>query len=620
MVLDVCRQEYRPATSAIDPRLCLGTRDGHFRRYPAAADERDEETGDPLIGGCRPYDPRGRPWYVAASMGPKDVVLVVDTSESMNALGKNGRSRWDVTKRAVLDILSTMTPAQYVNIIPFSDSAEPLWKGEKLAQGSRGKIKILRSRVEKTFPRGGTHFENAIRAAFRLLTDGCKHRKPCSNCHKVILFLTDGKDTSGVDGESIKPSKMVKVIAKLQHVLKKASGVRASIFTYSIMEDADDAMLRQIACANNGAWSFVGADSNTFDVLNPYYLYFAAGRPQKPVWMGPYKNDAGSGKIATVSVPFYSKGTPNVRKVFLGVVGLTIKFESKYERSGMTYEEVMDVLVSHSSECTGGRAKPCEMQVYRVTGDARAQCPDILPDGDEETCFALNGSFYKRIETRGSWKEARQICRHDGGEILSIRDASELAFVSSLASRDGSWIGAQKNAESKFTWQHGSVDNLSKKSSFWGVQEPVSEDGRDECVAMDNRGVIANLMVKECSEELTVICQYATQSACPEGRVRHVPSEGYFEVPPVGLCHPEEVLQETEPVDDVKRLKSNDVLCELGEEKSDKQRICCDGDGDWNSESEPAVKKAWFWVVLTIAFVLVVGAFLYIVWYRRRNA
>ena len=38
--------------------------------------------------GKNNYDPRVRPWYVAASTGPKDVVLILDTSGSM---GNHGR-------------------------------------------------------------------------------------------------------------------------------------------------------------------------------------------------------------------------------------------------------------------------------------------------------------------------------------------------------------------------------------------------------------------------------------------------------------------------------------------------------------------------------------------------
>lgn len=46
---------------------------------------------------CYGYDPRRRPWFVAASSGPKDLVLVLDTSGSMNDYG-----RLDLLKEAAI--------------------------------------------------------------------------------------------------------------------------------------------------------------------------------------------------------------------------------------------------------------------------------------------------------------------------------------------------------------------------------------------------------------------------------------------------------------------------------------------------------------------------------------
>ena len=34
---------------------------------------------------CSAYDPRVRPWYIAAATGPKEVVVLADTSESTGA-------------------------------------------------------------------------------------------------------------------------------------------------------------------------------------------------------------------------------------------------------------------------------------------------------------------------------------------------------------------------------------------------------------------------------------------------------------------------------------------------------------------------------------------------------
>ena len=51
-----------------------------FRMYPGSPGT--------CPNGRNNYDPRVRPWYVAASSGPKDVILVLDTSASMD---NNGR-------------------------------------------------------------------------------------------------------------------------------------------------------------------------------------------------------------------------------------------------------------------------------------------------------------------------------------------------------------------------------------------------------------------------------------------------------------------------------------------------------------------------------------------------
>jgi len=76
----------------------LGVRDGHFRLWPLRARSADPENKDPYLDGCKGYDPRRRPWYNAASTGPKDVILLVDRSQSTT--GNSGRvgggsSLWD---------------------------------------------------------------------------------------------------------------------------------------------------------------------------------------------------------------------------------------------------------------------------------------------------------------------------------------------------------------------------------------------------------------------------------------------------------------------------------------------------------------------------------------------
>jgi hypothetical protein len=57
-----------------------------------------------FIGFHDDYDPRMRPWYIAATSGPKNVVIIIDGSSSMK---KNGR--WE----------KTQFPYTYIFIFPF---------------------------------------------------------------------------------------------------------------------------------------------------------------------------------------------------------------------------------------------------------------------------------------------------------------------------------------------------------------------------------------------------------------------------------------------------------------------------------------------------------------------
>ena len=55
--------------------LYLKLRNSVFRIFPGSPNT--------CPNGRNDYDPRVRPWYIAASSGPKDVILVLDTSGSM---------------------------------------------------------------------------------------------------------------------------------------------------------------------------------------------------------------------------------------------------------------------------------------------------------------------------------------------------------------------------------------------------------------------------------------------------------------------------------------------------------------------------------------------------------
>ena len=89
----------------------IGTSLGSFRAYPTFRQI------DPDTGECTDYDPRFRPWYVIATSGAKNVLLMIDTSGSMYG------SRLSIAIDAAKAVVNTLSNSDFVGVIEFSTSA-----------------------------------------------------------------------------------------------------------------------------------------------------------------------------------------------------------------------------------------------------------------------------------------------------------------------------------------------------------------------------------------------------------------------------------------------------------------------------------------------------------------
>ena len=72
---------------------------------------------------CNDYDPRFRPWYVSATTGRKNVIIIIDVSGSMY---QDIPSRISLAKEAATNVVNTLGPADTVAVLTFSNSATSL--------------------------------------------------------------------------------------------------------------------------------------------------------------------------------------------------------------------------------------------------------------------------------------------------------------------------------------------------------------------------------------------------------------------------------------------------------------------------------------------------------------
>ena len=329
----------------------VSTPSGFFRLYPAQAIEQ-----------CHAYDPRIRPWYVAATSGPKDVVLIIDVSTSMLNYGRLG-----LAQEAAITVIQTLTSSDFVTVVIFNETANQLLIPEQAAgtliRATYDNIDALSEIVRniKIDNNALTNFEAAFNLAFDILNTTGENT---SNCHTAVLFLTDGHPNKG------------KTSQDYFECLVKERSQNAVIFTYTLgaVRAETAAITKGIACASNGIYAHVDDGGNLREQLSQYYDYFASLRragDDAVTWVEPYEDYAGAGLLVTASKAIYNFEFDPAR--LIGVAAVDIQVDD-LEMAAMEAELNFDTLIQHlASRNTCPRIdirnlSNCELNLIRKSG------------------------------------------------------------------------------------------------------------------------------------------------------------------------------------------------------------------------------------------------------------
>ena len=346
------------ATYALNAYQYVSHRSGTLRMHPAIPQERSN-------GSCSSYDPRIRPWYVAAASGPKDVILILDVSGTMGALhgGLSKMTRLDAVKSAAKAVLETLTNSDYVTVVTFANEALAIG-GEVMLQATEANIKTLQIAVDAMVAEGATNFSAGFLTAFDVLERSVE-RELTADCSRAILFLTDGYNTAD--------SNPLTVIAQRQ--AKRPEKVR--IFTYSMGTEADHALPQQIACDNGGIWALMSNGEDPLTHMSRYYQYLAAGvHSGLPRWTTPYEDAFGLGTLVTVAAAAYDRS--GSVPVFIGVVGIDVRLSELDSHND--YAAVVSALIARSRVCTPVVLEDCDVQRLRGSNACkdRPTCPGVV--------------------------------------------------------------------------------------------------------------------------------------------------------------------------------------------------------------------------------------------------
>jgi Mg-chelatase subunit ChlD len=219
-------------------QMYFGASTGAFRIIPARHSE-----------VCGQYDPRLRPWFVAASSGPKDVVLVIDVSGSMEDYG-----RMTLAKDAAKTIVDTLTVADRVAIVTFSDTASQVGGYTSLIRATRdNKDRLLAAIDSLEPPTGATNFYDAFDTAFDAV-DKTISQEATTGCNVAVLFLTDGQITAGPGADDV-----INLVNERTAKLATERSRKTTVFTFSLGNLADHTVTKSIAC-NTGMCGVVSME------------------------------------------------------------------------------------------------------------------------------------------------------------------------------------------------------------------------------------------------------------------------------------------------------------------------------------------------------------------------
>ncbi|KAK3089549.1 hypothetical protein FSP39_004513 [Pinctada imbricata] len=304
----------------------FGSPAGLVRIYPG------REWSTNFAGFYNDYDPRVRPWYIAATSGPKDVVIILDCSLSMDG------EKFNIAKGVAKTVINTLTKQDYVNVICARASH---WNSvgklrhygttvlscqqEKMVQATIAHRKDLKEKIQKLKAGGTSELRRGFEMAYDLLNS-----KPRTGCQSIIVFATDGLDT---DGESIRcgpgyytrsgyvPGPVcrynwTKVWSTIDKKDKEIAP-QARIFSYLIKEDAE-VFPGKLACTHRGSFVKLSTGENLIFQMRNYFDFLSSiAKSTEPLWTSPYIDAWGLGIMVTYAIPVLSKDGKTI-----GVVGV----------------------------------------------------------------------------------------------------------------------------------------------------------------------------------------------------------------------------------------------------------------------------------------------------------
>ncbi|XP_039262704.2 voltage-dependent calcium channel subunit alpha-2/delta-1-like [Styela clava] len=269
------------------------THTGVMRFFPDRVWSDDCETPDI-------FDSRISPWFLQSVSSPKDVIILIDNSGSVEGLTLN------LFKRLVRDFLDTLTTNDFVNVVLYNE--EYKFINEKctgLLQATPRNKQLLQNWVETISIHNKSNIERGFNVALKTLELTTHVDVYSAKCNPMVMFFTDG--------DAIYPSEAMRAWN---------SNENKRIFSFTVGKHFyGTETTKEIACKNRGNYYIVPSYTATKSNVQNYLVKISevvSAEEKKVRWSLPYGDKLGLGFILSGSTPVHDENK------LIGVVGMDV--------------------------------------------------------------------------------------------------------------------------------------------------------------------------------------------------------------------------------------------------------------------------------------------------------
>ena len=211
------------------------------------------------------------PWYSAPLAGAKDVVFLLDQSDSVKR-----NSVWSKAKQLLDTILdSSVSASDYIAAYAVSGNPQRLGTldtpPDTLERATAGTCYTLRSTFCKSNGGGGSRLSVAFSRAVKLLESSAAEGQT-SGCAAHIVLISDA-DINESTG------KIMRDLNKAAERFARNIGRPLHVHVYGLGKYADEDLLRRVTCQHNGVFVRIGKDEEiTLDHARAWLTYSVAER------------------------------------------------------------------------------------------------------------------------------------------------------------------------------------------------------------------------------------------------------------------------------------------------------------------------------------------------------